>query len=89
MATAFSKHVPVSVTIDDSRLIVNDLVVTGTPMMTVRGHAERRADPDLIVRQMLDRALTRGPATPSSSKKKEREERMSSARERGAGRGRR
>jgi hypothetical protein len=58
MATAIHVDTPARVATDDSRLIINDLIVIGTPMLVVREHQDRGGDPETIVRQMLDIGAT-------------------------------
>ncbi|MGO9976039.1 MAG: hypothetical protein ACLP01_25200 [Solirubrobacteraceae bacterium] len=58
MATAIHVDVPAHVVINDSRLLINDLVLIGTPMLVAREHQERGGNPETIVRQMIEIGAT-------------------------------
>jgi hypothetical protein len=58
MATAINAEDPAVVSIDDSRLTINHLVLTGTPMQVAIEHHDRGGNLETIVRQMLDMGAT-------------------------------
>ncbi len=57
MATAIPIHTPddpASVTLDDARLTINNLVITGTAVIVARQHHDAGGDLETFVRQMID-----------------------------------